>query len=184
MRCYIFSNCLKSTKEEYLENVKKLGIKPSDHLIFLNKGNLLYPFEDYFKQFKHIHILMRNCGRFGLNSYFGFDSAYEHSTLFETMNTIATSRLGILLVIGKPKGTCKSYNIANTKIVKYINSTHCTPTTGYLAYYAATTMTPAKDSDIVLVNFYGNDDNSTTKWKGHDWSFEDEWLQDKTRVFC
>ena len=40
-----------------------------------------------------------------------------------------------------------------------------------------------KPEDIVLVNFYGNKDNSTCKYNGHNWDFEDEWLQDKQRLF-
>ena len=56
-------------------------------------------------------------------------------------------------------------------------------TTGYAAYYLVQQLLDIKPEDITLVNFYGNKDSSTNKYAGHNWDFEDEWLQDKQRIF-
>ena len=186
MKCYIFSNCLKSSPADYRAKVKKLNIMPEDHLIFLNKGNLLYPYRDYFNQFKHIHMVMRNCKRFGIPSYFGFDDAYEYAHLFEDVCGVTADTAEVTLVRGKYDKTnsCKTSTIHSDKVQEYIDKTKCVPTTGYLAYYLAPILTGVKETGIILVNFYGNNDNSTGKWNGHAWSFEDEWLKGRIRVFC
>lgn len=186
MKCFIFSNCLKSTPDDFLNNVKKLNIYTEDILIFLNKGKLIYPYKEYFAQFKHKHLFMRNCKRFGISSFFGFNTAFDNPETFETVNGITGDSPEIIIQRGKYQVSSSTIiKFTHPDIQKYFNNINgIKPTTGYLAYYIVMKLFSIKESDIILVNFYGNLDNSTYKWKNHNWSFEDTWLQSKNRVFC
>lgn len=191
MKTYIFSNCKKSDIDVYAEKLFKT-VKVTDRLIILNKGNVFYQllpkYESKLKKYQNIHTLHRNIEIYGVTEYFGLLDTFKHRKLFSSIITFCPEEK-LKFNTAKIQIGCRKTNASITKhlmipwLYEYHEATGKIPTTGYAAYYLAKQLFDCKPEDIILVNYYGDNDNSTNKFEGHDWSFENEWLKKKNRIF-
>ena len=185
MKTYIFSNCKKNDFTTYGQNL--LNKVPVDsRIVILNKGEVYYHIKE-FKNYPNQIMILRSCGTHGLCSYFGLqnlvgspqEKLITDVVCFRPVDDIA------FLEIGHHDGSTSCLKQDIPWMVEYRKATDGKDaTTGYSAYYLVQDLYGVKPEDIVLVNFYGNNDSSTGKWSGHAWSYEDKWLQDKHRIYC
>ena len=192
MTVYVFSKCKKSTDDNYIKNVERLGIKGSDELVFLNKCRILYPFP-YFKKYKNISIFLRAFRIFGFSFFFGTEDAMLHREWYKQVYTI--DQIGCEVSSGRivylPTIYRSSRDESTTERVtglkygyimeyKQKTGTEC-PTTGFIVWHAVQDIFKVKPKDVVLVNFYGSKDNSTSKVNEHEWKYEEEYLNKHAR---
>ena len=185
MKTYIFSNCKKTDNKTFAKNL--LARVPKDaQLIILNRGNVYFQIPE-FKQYPNQIFICRQYSVFGIDGYFGTDNLCSYSGIrpFHTVvlfNPIfGTDKAK--LIIGRRDKSPEHKEIEVPWMKTYQDATGKSATSGYSAYYLVQQLFNVKPEDIILVNFYGNEDNSTNKYKGHDWSFEDRWNKDKMKLF-
>lgn len=187
MKTYIFSNCKKSDNRIYAANLLK-NVPKDAFLVNLNRGNVYYQIPE-FKNYPNQTFICRQYFTYGVDGYFGLDSicsyaAVRHYDKIYLFNPDAMSGKTAKLIIGYRDGHTENKVIDTPWMEEYFNKTGGKiSTTGYAAYYLVQQLLGIKPEDITLVNFYGNSDNSTNKYIGHNWDFEDKWLQDKQRLF-
>lgn len=182
MKTYIFSNCAKNDVETYGKNL--LAKVPLDSkLILLNKGNVYYKVKE-FKEYKDQNFIMRSCGTHGLYSFFGMQDILGAAHRINDIIFFQPHTKDARILIGHKDESVDEKVIDIPWMEEYTKATNGNfATTGYSAYYLVQQIYGVKPEDIVLVNFYGNADNSTYKDGTHNWSYEDKWIQDKTRIF-
>lgn len=186
MKTYIFSNCRKNDFATY-GKILLARVPLDSRLVLLNRGEVYYKVKEFDKYPNQVFI-MRGCGTHGLETYFGMTELISNNRkkivndviLFQPMND------STILLIGHKNGkvenkSCKTFPWMD-EYRKVTNGNFAT--TGYSAYYLVQDIYGVKPEDIVLVNFYGNNDRSTYKDAIHNWSYEDAWLKDKNRIYC
>lgn len=186
MNTYIFSNCAKSTPAEYGKHL--VDTIPLDaRLILLNRGNMYYRVRE-FKKYTNQNFILRDCHVRGTTSFFGLQDLVlsgwtkyiNDIVLFEPNKDEASAEITML----KKDETIMRKRVNTPWMLDYASKTGGKQaTTGFSAYHIVQNIYGVAPKDIVLVNFYGNEDNSTCKHASHDWSFEDTWLKDKNRIF-
>lgn len=190
MKTYIFSNCKKTSINAYANSIFKV-IKVTDRIIVLNKGTVFYQLLPKYKakleKYKDIHTFHRNFGIYGIDGYFGLSNASEHRELINSIITFNRDDEDFNTAevqIGYRETKCsETKQVSIPWLFEYHKVTKKLPTTGYVAYYLVQQLFNCKPEDIVLVNFYGNNDNSTAKAVDHDWKYENQWLKKKNRIF-
>lgn len=188
MKTYIFSNCKKTDTETYAKNL--LRQVPTDApIVLLNRGNVYYQVKE-FLQYKNQVLIMRQCHSHGIYGFFGLEdlvSNFEYRKVLKEIIGLSFEKKAeatLTMGIGFKEEKLVTRKIPALWAVTYRNATKKEATTGYAAYHLVQTLYRVKPEDIVLVNFYGSADNSTPKWCGHNWDFEDKWLKDKNRIYC
>lgn len=191
MKTYIFSNCKKSDDETYTEKLLKI-VKPTDQLIILNKGTVFFGIvrknRDIFKNFKNINTLHREIRINGALGFFGIQDMVSFEKLIQSTTTCDVWLDEHHHYAHICKGTKGIPQVSNRiielpELQQYFDKTGKIPTTGFVSYYLVPKLYHCKKQDITLVNFYGNEDNSTNKAVVHAWNYENEWLKDKKRIF-
>lgn len=185
MKTYIFSNCRKNDFAMYGRML--LAKVPLDsRLILLNRGEVYYKVKEFTK-YPNQNFIMRGCGTHGLEDYFGLTDLIAGGRK-DIVNDVILFRPLLdkaYLSIGHKDEHVERKTIETPWMVDYHKATNGKyATTGYSAYYLVQTIYDVKPEDIVLVNFYGNNDRSTYKDSVHNWSYEDTWLKDKNRIYC
>ena len=187
MTVFVFSNCKKTTDDQYLKNVMNLGIKDTDHLVFMNHANLLYPFP-YFKKFPNIHVFLRAMRLNGFSFFFGAEDAHKHAGFVKNVYTLDQ------MVCEIKTGDIFYFPVLMKGVQGEVSTTHITgidhgfireyklrtgkdcPTTGFMVWHIVQDLFHVKPADVVLLNFYGSKDNSTPKCSEHDWAYEEEYF--------
>ena len=127
---------------------------------------------------------------FGLSGYWGLQEIFSHDPEFPMQEVILFKPLPgweyAELKIGRKRSLAKTTVTLKTPWIKQYEKIFPGrgPTSGMCAYFFVQSLYGAKPEDIVLVNFYGNDDNSTPKFTSHNWDFEDQWAKQQNRIFC
>lgn len=185
MRTYIFSNCKKTDFQEYGKNLLAKVSKDS-RLILLNQGLVYYKVPE-FKQYPNQNFILRCGSTHGLIMYFGETNLIgtDRNKLVSDVILYRPALKTAELTIGRKDNTVEKRTVDIPWMEDYYRATNGKyATTGYSAYYLVQTLYGVKPEDIVLVNFYGNSDMSTTKDITHNWNYEDTWLKDKNRIYC
>lgn len=189
---YIFSNAhtYLSISEFGTRIREDFKVNNEDKLVFLNTTVPLQAATDYFeklgKDYNNIYCILRAFPLGKLHFYWGVEWVARHRYMFNTIyllnhnwnintgfDTFVTS------VDPKTEDTVE-LEIDNTFIDNYPNKDQM-PTAGFYAYHLVQQF--FRTDQITLVNFYGSSNNSTPKWNGHNWNFEEEYFKDKPKIF-
>lgn len=191
MKTYIFSNCKKSDEETYAKNLFK-AIDPSDRLVVLNRGNVFFGVltdnKEEFKKYTNMHTIHRAYDAYGVIGYFGLYDSWRLRRFFQSITTYhpywnPDHDLAHVVTGTKGSDDPNDRELTLPWMRDYFKATGKTPTTGYSAYYLSQQLYGCEEKDIILVNFYGNEDNSTSKVDDHAWAYENDWLKGKNRIF-
>ena len=178
---YIFSNAHKyDTLKEFGNHIDNLKLNLSDKIVLLNTCVPLQANINYFSNKNNISVLCRGFSVGCVISYFGLEEVLKRQDIIKNVYCCEHSDTNLNIFLTRPRewSTKETININNDFFKKYPENK--VPTTGYIAYYLFKEI--YKD-DITLVNFYGSGDNSTCKYQGHNWDFEEEFFKDKIRIF-
>ena len=182
---YIFSNC--RTKLKY--DIKKLNIRSTDTLIFINTAWLLLENLEYFKQFPNIELYVRAV--YDANNVFcGYCNSSAGNYLLDVTTKFPHFKhiYGINYDFKKKKHykvdlvTNETVDITD-KLKRYPSKK--SPTTGFMLYLLY------KENQPILVNFFN--DNTTKNYflntknkdmySGHSWKYEKIALSTAKKVF-
>ena len=183
MNTYIFSNCAKSTTSEYTKNLLE-NVPLDSKLILLNRGNIYWKISAFYK-YPNQSFILRKGYTHGLAGYFGLvDLVGSQRPVQDIILIDGGPAEKMKIKIGRNDNTVEDKTINTPWFNEYVEKTGGSlPTTGFCAYYLVQDLYNVNPDEIILVNFYGNEDSSTGKVKIHNWDYEDEWLKDKNRIF-
>ena len=190
MKTFIFSNCKKSDNETFVKNVQSQIPLEDTRLVFLNRGLTFWPNKELWSH-PNIVFILHEFPVLGLSGYWGLQDIFEHEPEFPMQEVVLFRPLPgweyAELNIGRKNITnpFSSVKVKTPWVKQYEKDNPGKgPTTGMSAFFFVQLLYGAKPEDIVLVNFYGNDDNSTPKFNSHNWDFEDKWVKQQQRIFC
>lgn len=187
---YLFSNC-----DHLGGNLKYKSIL--DKKIIPRKGDMIFllntcqPLKMAFKYFDYqkwqkdisINVIMRSFWYRNITSYWGLEQIVKKPEIYNDLYTIQSDpepNLQRFKLSGDIENLNNQINWSFSKNYPYENK-YFSPTTGYFAVNILEQL--FKDYQLILVDFYGDLDNSSTKFSGHNWKFENEWLKTKNRIF-
>ncbi len=155
---WIFSNVYHwQNSNEFERSIEGLNIRQSDRVVFLNK---CIPLVKNAKWFISRGVDIVTCHRHKDSTerfFWGYDDVKNKCNV-NLKNHLLVYNSSICTVDGR-----EIYHLSEP----YTKDK--TPTTGFIVadYFNRITK-----GNIKLVNFYGSDDESTCKWSGHDWKYE------------
>ena len=189
---YIFSNAhtYPSISEFGTRIREDFKVNNEDKLVFLNTTVPLQAATDYFeklgKDYNNIYCILRAFPLGKLHFYWGVEWVARHRYMFNTIYllnhnwNINTGFDTFVTSIDPKTEDTVELEIDNTFIDNYPNKDQM-PTAGFYAYHLVQQF--FRTDQITLVNFYGSSNNSTPKWNGHNWNFEEEYFKDKPKIF-
>jgi len=176
---YIFSNVYKfSSDEKFVRKLNDTFKNKKDIYFHLNKCIPFHHGYEFFKDKKN-YALINSPSRLSLdivkdnkdklnddNFTFGYADLLKNNKIksFKDVFLYGNQIFSIFNFINLP------WYDAPVSYKK--DGEHKFPTTGYHAYFLARDFFCT--DEVTLVNFYGSKDNSTDKWQGHNWNFEEE----------
>ena len=177
---YIFSNAHKyDTLKEFGDHINDLKLESSDKIVLLNTCVPLQANSNYFKN-KNVSVLCRGFSVGCVISYFGLEEVSKHSGIIKDVYCCEHSDGKLNVFLTRPS-EWQTKNIIDIDINFFKDyPENKVATTGYIAYYMFKEL--YKD-DVTLINFYGSSNNSTPKWQGHNWNYEEEFFKDKIKIF-
>ena len=188
MKTYIFSNCKKTDNATFVKSIKE-QISEDDRLVFLNRGLTFWPNKEIW-DYPNIVFILHEFPVLGLSGYWGLQEIFSHDPVFPMQEVILFKPLPgweySELQIGRRNTTNPLTTLkVHTPWIKGYRDAYPGkgPTTGMCAYYFVQMLYGATPKDIILVNFYGNDDNSTPKFPSHNWDLEDAWAKQQQCIF-
>lgn len=195
---YLFSNAHSYGTDREFANKILNKFRPKvqrDTAVFLNTCKPLEAASSIFRELKKnglsIYSILRGMNLCKQTGYWGFEYCARNSTLFDYIILLNLSRFENLTSVEELNPKLKTQNSLlkdiNFGYLKnypgYESGEYPSPTTGYLAYHLLKQLYPHEP--ITLVNFYGKSNNSTPKYKDHNWEYEDKFFKenDKIRTF-
>ena len=175
-RVFVFTNVYRfSEDKEFERRVRNLEVSENDICVFMNKCLPLHHLCGL-KALNHAKVvtLHREMMKDGKLGWFGYDEARAwRKAMLEGEedigeNSIVTYKLSNGGVLLDDEGK----EIADIEVDEGYPDNKM-PTTGYYALKWAMSLNSV---DVIPVNFYGKADNSTGKFSGHDWEYEDAYL--------
>ena len=162
---YIFSNVYRfGSDKEFASVLADIGIKEDDAVVFMNMAVPLAHAMDFFCKYRIFSFHRGNVLK-GEQDWFGLSEMLARK---KAMPCLA-EKLHILKI--DVNGEIQDENgvkIGDGNIKDYPDGK--IPTTGFIVSKFAR---ENFGGEVVLVNFYGTGDNSTGKWHGHDWIYEE-----------
>ena len=162
---YIFSNVYRFEEDaEFVEKLGNVGFAKGDTIVFLNDAVPVDHARDFFLQFNLTSFHRWNAVS-GNHAWWGLDAMNFRKKQSKSLSSAFTSfkidnEGKVTDEGGLTVGTVEFDDYPKGKI----------PTTGFLV---ARFFRECRGEDVTLVNFYGSEDSSTSKWTGHDWIYEE-----------
>lgn len=194
---YIFSNVYRhNSKEESLECLRKYNFN-EPVFCFLNKATMFYNNISFFKDKNNMLFSRKN---------FGFDQKIENhyyktfnKGIFQINDDCNIFKMNVLDDNKVEFNNNKAFAYEQFQIKKFLKDIYCPVsqsnfekdknfniwksyefkimTTGFIIWLL---FSKFLKKDVCLVNFYGSKDQSTVHWSGHNWDFEEKYLEDNS----